>query len=330
MTAINSLFILAISAMAAAGFWGMGRIWVKADTSAHAEVKVVPPKEAVALYPESSLRNPTAAGGNAQKYITKEFVKNEFDKIPKDERIDFETFWDDTKSLVLLQTEAIAKTEANAKFKESLGKPETLFAVLILSADELRDFIKPRPAEAFYVGKVGSEIDFVWVAEDAAQAGKGFWFSTKELASEPPKELELPEGIKLAVRKPTAEQWLAARKNQPADAIENLDGGKGEYLADGRVIGQSDIARDNFFHSPHRIKERIDIRAELERKAQDNNAISAEEKVAAMGALGYAKSVQVTPEVAKDISDYVKRKRTADAAKDRVKEEFAYRIVIEP
>jgi hypothetical protein len=189
----------------------------------------------------------------------------------------------------------------------------------------------PEPGKHFTakIPSSGTIVEFVWVSTDAAQAGKGFWFSTKELAPEPPKELALPEGIKLAVRKPTAEQWLAARKNNPADAIQDLDGGLGEYLADGRVIGQSDIAKDDFFNSPHSGTERTDRRAELEWKAQDNTAISPDEKIAAIVALGHPKTAAITPEDAKNIMDYVKRKR-ADAAKDKIKpEKFAYRIVID-
>ncbi|MCX6875965.1 MAG: hypothetical protein NTW21_19480 [Verrucomicrobia bacterium] len=319
MTTINLLFILGIATMAAAGFLGLGKGWVKSGGSMHVPMVTPTSDKAVELHPESRIRKASLAGSSAEpKYLSFDDVKGDFDKIPQqgDQRITFDEFKSGAKSLDSL----VPPTQEIAALKEKLKKPETLFGVNSLGPDALRNFIKPRPGEPF---NVGDGVELAWVSDDPGQAGSGFWFSTTERAKKPPEVFDLPEGIKLSVKWPSVEQWQAARKNNTNDAIKDLDGGKGEYLVDEMVIGQSEMAKGEKWNQPWDPAKRIgETKAIPEPAEPSDEDIKKMAKELSKEKLNYRDKI---PEARAALNEKAK----TEARDHAVTETFAYRFVIE-
>lgn len=114
-------------------------------------------------------------------------------------------------------------------------------------ADPFKDFdpvarILPVPGDAFFVGDSAEKgTRFVWVGD----AGKGFWIGTGEMAQQPAALKFVAGGLDLGrslnCRMPKAQEWLDALGAKNPD-IGELDGGFGERLAGGQVIGRAEKA----------------------------------------------------------------------------------------
>ncbi len=112
------------------------------------------------------------------------------------------------------------------------------------SADPFKDFdpvarILPRPGDGFFVGDSAEKgTRFVWVGDDK----QGFWMGSGEMEQQPAPLKFVAAGVdlerNLSARMPKAEEWLAASKDSPPGLLD-LDGGFGERLAGGMVIGKA-------------------------------------------------------------------------------------------
>jgi hypothetical protein len=100
--------------------------------------------------------------------------------------------------------------------------------------------ILPGPGDAFFVGESAEQgTRFVWVGDSK----QGFWMGTRETKEPPAPQKFVAAGVdlgrNLACRMPKAEEWQAAFKASLPDLLE-LDGGFGEFLVGGQVIGKAD------------------------------------------------------------------------------------------
>ncbi len=118
-----------------------------------------------------------------------------------------------------------------------------------------------------------SGIGFVWVGE----GGSGFWVSREEMGSgsSPPSAASLRtriegQGIPASwtVGLPTLAQWQAARAASQSLGLADFDGGRAEFLSDGRVIGASSFSSAAATRNPATIAERRKLTRRLVTAAQ--------------------------------------------------------------
>lgn len=131
----------------------------------------------------------------------------------------------------------IAKERENLKLDTGSGA----------EADPFKAFdpvarILPAPGDAFFVGESSDKgTRFVWVGD----ANKGFWMATGEMAQQPAALKFVAGGLDLGrslnCRMPKAQEWLDALGAKNPE-IGDLDGGFGERLAGGQVIGRAEKA----------------------------------------------------------------------------------------
>jgi hypothetical protein len=95
-----------------------------------------------------------------------------------------------------------------------------------------------------------SETHFVWI--ERTDKTPGFWISRSEIApgnyekghgDDEIKEIAKHMGALPAswvIRRPTADEWNAAHARNGTDGLEKFNGGLGEVLDDGKIIGTAD------------------------------------------------------------------------------------------
>lgn len=263
MTRANWLLILAISALLAVGAWGLGGLpvrWIGSPAQVWRPELGKPQTDPVRL-PTAAAASPDGMAGelerNRQRVAAGKLAANQLlEKLTALEvmagagvdvalvRGEIET-WDQTKAAKALSEIKLKTSEFIALEKRSMTPSEDPpEAVLPADFDPIA-LVKPGAGEKFHVDAPagGGRIDFAWVPLKAA-GNDGFWVTATELETAPAPALkfmadEVDLRASLKCRLPKADEWLAAFAAKNPD-ISGLDGGFGEWLAGGLVIGKAD------------------------------------------------------------------------------------------
>jgi hypothetical protein len=342
MTTHNWLFILAISAMAAAGFWGVGRLGV---------AKMTPENQTGAL---SQGMKPVYGSGRDICSVADVASVSQW----KPQGVPFRTVDDDAKQAF---EKAFGEANLGVSFddfkkapdklagrfsdsglipdlKKKLESPTTVFEVPPLERKQLVEFITPKPADVRFSAHVDPgkiPASFCWVK---TSSDKGCWFSDDEV-EKPASKVLLVDDITLPCTQPTADQWKAACANADIKHLDKAPFGKGEILRDGKVVGCADfseLTQDGKWKEPFDAEARktatiklVGVKANFapaQIEAERDRLLDVIKKTKGQAETFKAEVQNACLAQAKA---NLKEKAEQDAAKNAEKESFAYRIVVE-
>jgi len=320
MTTINLIYMSALSFLVAVGAWGLGKSRKETDPMFKLSVGSGAVEPVKLISESDTVSAPEAAGTEGS--VTRGSVEKEFNdlKTTVELELSFDVFRGNPEAF----EQALEKIDIGG-LKKVLLNPEENFKSKILSREQLLQTLRPKNGESFQASAGGKDIKFVWV--EAVDAEK-CWFSMDEMDIAPPESVSIAGVIDLPCKSPTVKQWLAARKVAKDGSIKDLDGGKGEYLRGGKVIGRSNMATDP--------KWEVEVDAgELKKQTMqkvfaEKVEISEAKLDPRFSGLTGAAAVRDNSGLLKQIQRELQKKANDEAVRNVPIESFSYRWVIEP